>query len=140
VVNIMCPSLELDLPSSGQTKVELYIGDEGSTTLSLNLCYIHVAFVRKVSLCTEPLVGINNNDSNSLAFWRGITNVWPNGYHGHTLLDAFLKYHMNVLCPSVNGLYSKKRTLRVSLTLGQNKDKNVNHEDSKCVVCDSVLD
>ena len=46
---------------------------------------------------TEPLVGISSNDANKLAFWRGITNVWPHGYHGHTLLDAFLKYHINIL-------------------------------------------
>lgn len=97
VVNIMCPLLELDIPSSGQTNVELFIGDEGITTFSLNLCYIHVTSIRRASLCTEPLVGISKNDSNSLAFWRGVTNVWPNGYHGHTLLDASLKYHMNVL-------------------------------------------
>jgi hypothetical protein len=97
VVNIMCPSLELDLPLFGMSKVELYIGDGNESTFSLNLCYIHVTSIRRVSLCTEPLAGINKNDSNSLAFWRGITNVWPNGYHGHTLLDAFLKYHMNVL-------------------------------------------
>jgi len=122
VVNIMCPSLELDLLSSGQTKVELYIGDEGSTTFSLNLCYIHVASVRKASLCTEPLVGINNNDSNSLAFWRGITNVWPNGYHGHTLLDAFLKYHMNVLGLHVtlNAYLPEEFTPHVQKYLGPN--------------------
>jgi len=123
VVNIMCPSLELDLHPSGQSKVELYIGDEvGRITFSLNLCYIHVAFVRKASLCTEPLVGINNNDSNSLAFWRGITNVWPNGYHGHTLLDAFLKYHMNVLGLHVtlNAYFSDEFTPHVQKYLGPN--------------------
>lgn len=98
VVSIMCPSLELDLRPSDQSKVELYIGDEmDQITFSLNLCYIHVTSIRRASLCTEPLVGISNNDSISLAFWRGITSVWPNGYHGHTLLDAFLKYHINVL-------------------------------------------
>jgi len=97
VVNIMCPSLELDLNPSGQTNVELYIGDEGRTTLSLNLCYVHVTSIRRASLCTEPLVSISSTDSNSLAFWRGITSVWPNGYHGHNLLDAFLKYHINVI-------------------------------------------
>jgi hypothetical protein len=93
----MCPSLELDLPSYGSTQVDLYIGDEGTRTFSLNLCYIHVTSVRRASLCTEPLFGISKNDTNSLAFWKGITNVWPNGYHNHTLLDAFLKYHINML-------------------------------------------
>lgn len=97
VVNIMCPSLELDLPPSGITTVELFIGDKGQTTFSLNLCYIHVKTIRRSSLCTEPLSGISSNDTNNLAFWRGITNVWPHGYQDHTLLDAFLKYHMNVI-------------------------------------------
>jgi hypothetical protein len=97
VINILCPTLELDLPSSGETLVELYIGDEGALTFSLQLCYIHVTSVRSASLCTEPLIGISSNDSRNLAFWRGITNIWPNGYHDHTLLDAFLAYHMNIL-------------------------------------------
>ena len=97
VVNIMCPSSELDLPLSGHTKIELFIGDEGKRTFLLDLCYIYVSKIRRASLCTEPLVGISNNDEKSLAFWRGITNIWPNGYDGHTLLDAFLQYHINVL-------------------------------------------
>jgi len=98
VVNIMCPSLELDLRITGQTKVELYIGDEaGEITFAINLCYVHITSLWRASLCTEPLFGISKNDSSSQAFWRGITNVWPHGYRGHTLLDAFLKYHINVL-------------------------------------------
>jgi len=122
VVNIMCPSLELDLPSSGQTKVELYIGDEGITTFSLNLCYIHVKSIRRASLCTEPLVGISKNDSNNLAFWHGITKVWPNGYHGHTLLDAFLKYHINILGLHVtlNTYFPDEFTPYVQKYLGRN--------------------
>ena len=85
------------MPSSGQTKVELYIGDEGKVTFSRNICYIHVMSIRRASLCTEPLTGINKIDTISLVFRRGIINVWPKGYRGHTLLDAFLKYHINVL-------------------------------------------
>ena len=53
VVNIMCPSLELDLPSFGKTTIELYIGDEGLMTLSLNICYMHVTSIRRASLCNR---------------------------------------------------------------------------------------
>jgi len=97
VVNIMCPSLERDLTPTGRTTMEIFIGEKGTRTFSFDLCYIHVTSVRRASLCTEPLVSISNTDSNSLAFWRGITNVWPNGYQNHLLLDSFLKYHINVL-------------------------------------------
>lgn len=58
VVNIMCPGLELELPPSGKTRLELFIGDKGTLTLFLNNCYIHVSSTRRVSLCTEPLFGI----------------------------------------------------------------------------------
>jgi hypothetical protein len=122
VVNIMCPLLELDLPPFGSTQVDLYIGDEGTRTFSLNLCYIHVTSVRRASLCTEPLFGISKNDTNSLAFWKGITNVWPNGYHNHTLLDAFLKYHINMLGlhVTVNTYLSDEFTPYIQKYLGPN--------------------
>ena len=122
VVNVMCPGLELDLPPSGQTRVELFIGDEGKRTLFLNICHIHVSSTRRVSLCTEPLFGIESNNTSSLAFWKGITTTWPRGYHNHTLLDAFLKYHINVLGlhVTVNAYLPDEFTPHIQKYLGPN--------------------
>jgi len=122
VVNIICPGLERDLSPSGQTQVELKVGDEGERTFLLNICYIHVLSTHPATLCSEPLFGIGSNDSDSLAFWRGITNEWPNGYHGHTLLDAFLKYHMFVhgLHVTLNAYLFDEFTPYVQKYLGPN--------------------
>jgi hypothetical protein len=118
----MCPSLELDLPPSGKTQVELYIGEKGTRTFTLNICYIHVASIRRASLCTEPLFGIGNNDTMNDTFWRGKTSVWPNGYQGHTLLDAFLKYHINLLGlhVTINAYQSDEFSPYIQKYLGSN--------------------
>lgn len=79
VLNIMCPSLELDLLPNSQSQVEIYIGDEGTRTFALNICYIPVSTVRRASVCVAPVFGIGSTYHSDLNIWRGITSVWPNG-------------------------------------------------------------
>jgi hypothetical protein len=99
VVNIMCPSLELDLSIYYKNHAEICFDqdEKNPVCLSMNICYVQVDSVRRASLCLEPIFGIGSKTKESMAYWKGVTSAWPNGYYGHTLLDSFLKYHVNML-------------------------------------------
>jgi len=99
VVNIICPSLELDLSNHNANHIEICIAQDNKAPAcaTIKICYRHVSSIRRASLCLEPIFGISSKTEASLAYWKGVTPAWPNGYHGHTLLDSFLKYHVNIL-------------------------------------------
>lgn len=86
-MSLLCPTLlNADaLPVAG-VDVTIHIGD--APALPVRLCRHHVPQVFDIALCSEPLFGYSEKND----FWQGSPR-----YTSHSLLDAFLVYHVKVL-------------------------------------------